>query len=126
MVALPTAKPLANPAELTVARDVLPDAQVIVPKVAAVPSVMMPLAVNCCVLPINTLGAVGVMEMEANTGTVTVKVALLEVMPFVEAVTVVLPCASVEAMPLAFSVATVTLLDAQVTDPDTLPELPSK
>ncbi|MCR4305123.1 MAG: hypothetical protein NUV63_13035 [Gallionella sp.] len=77
-------------------------------------------------LPINTLGAAGVMEREANTGAVTVKVALLELMPFAEAVMVVLPCASDDAMPLAFNVATEVLLDAQVTDPDTLPVLPSK
>lgn len=123
MATLPTAKPLANPAELTVARDVLPDAQVSVPKVAAVPSVMMPLAVNCCVLPINTLGAVGVMEREANTGAVTVKVAVLEVMPLAVAVTTATPCDKVLAMPLVFRVATPVLLDAHVTEPDTLPVL---
>jgi hypothetical protein len=64
--------------------------------------------------------------MAVKIGAVTVKVALFEVTPLAEAVTVVLPCASVEAMPLPLSVATVVLLDAQVTDPETLPVLPSE
>ena len=59
--------------------------------VAAVPSVMMPLAVSCCVLPTATLVDVGVMEMDENAGGFTVKVAPLETMSFVEAVTVVTP-----------------------------------
>ena len=66
------------------------------------------------------------MAIAVNTGAVTVKVALLEVTPFNEAVTVVLPCDKVEAMPLAFSVETVELLDVQVTEPETLPKLPSE
>jgi len=57
---------------------------------------------------------------------VTVKVALLEVIPFAKAVMVVVPCARVVAMPLAFSVATAVLLDAQLTDPDILPVLLSE
>ena len=59
--------------------------------VAVVPSVMLPLAVSCCVLPTATLADVGVMEMDENAGELTVKVAPLEVTPFAEAVTVVTP-----------------------------------
>ena len=62
----------------------------------------------------------------ANTGAVTVKAALLEVKPLAEAVMVALPCAKLEAMPLASSVATVMLLDAQVTEPEILPVLLSE
>ncbi len=60
-----------------------------------------------------------------NTGAVTVKEALLDVMPFAEAVMVLVPWERLEAMPLALSVATAVLLDVQVTEPDTLPLLPS-
>ena len=59
-------------------------------------------------------------------GADTVKIALFEVTPFAEAVTVALPCARVEATPLPLSVATAVLLDAHVTDPEILPELPSE
>lgn len=86
----------------------------------------MPVAVKAVVSPCATVAVAGVMAMAVNAGAVTVKVALLEVMPLVEAVTVVLPCANVEAMPLALSVATVALLDSHVTDPETFPELPSE
>lgn len=68
----------------------------------------------------------GVMESEANTGAVTVNVVLLELIEFADAVIVVLPCASEEARPLLFNVATPMLLDAQVTDPEILPVLPSE
>jgi hypothetical protein len=62
----------------------------------------------------------------AVNGALTAKVAMLELMPFIEAVTVVLPCAKDKAMPLAFSVATAVLLDAQVTEPEMLPVLLSE
>lgn len=78
------------------------------------------------ICPFVTEAVAGVMAMAVNAGAVTVKVALLEVMPLAEAVTVVLPCANVEAIPLSLSVATVALLDSQATDPETLPELPSE
>lgn len=126
MVVLPNARLVAIPLVFSVATVVLLDVQVSVPRVAGVPSDKIPLAVNCCVFPIVTLADEGVMVRVVNTGAVTVKVALLELTPFAEAVTVVLPCARLVAMPLAFNVATVVLLDAQVTDPETLPVLPSE
>lgn len=126
MLAEPMLTIVAKPVPFMVATAGLLDVQVNVPKIAAVPSVKVPLAVNCCLFPTITIADEGVMESVANTGAVTVKVALLEVMPFAEAVTVVLPCARLEAMPLAFNVATDALLDAQVTDPEMLPVLPSE
>lgn len=86
----------------------------------------MPVAVKLVVSPFATEAVAGLMAIAVNTGAVTVNAALLEVMPFAEAVMVLLPCASEEAMPLAFSVATVVSLDIQVTDPEILPELPSE
>lgn len=84
------------------------------------------MAVKLVVRPFATEAVEGLIAMAVSALALTVKVALLEVMPLAEAVTVVLPCASVEAMPLAFSVATVALLLAQVTDPVTLPVVPSE
>ena len=86
----------------------------------------MPVAVKLVVNPLATEAVAGLIAMAVNTGAVTDKVALLEVMPFAEAVTVVLPCASVAAIPLAFIVATVVLLDSQLTEPETLPVVPSE
>ncbi len=86
----------------------------------------MPVAVKLVVSPFATETAAGLRAIALNTGAVTVKVALFEVTPFTDALMFALPCASVEAMPLAFSAATETLLEAQVTEPETLPVLPSE
>lgn len=74
--------------------------------------------------PLDTEAVVGVMAIVVNAGAVTVKEAPVEVMPLIEAVTVLLPCARALAVPLAFRVATAVLLDVQVTEPETLPLLP--
>jgi hypothetical protein len=64
------------------------------------------------------------MEIDANTGAVTVKVVLLEVIVFADAVMKVMPWVREEATPLLFNVATPVSLDAQVTEPEILPVLP--
>lgn len=115
--------PVANPVmELMVATVVLLDAQVTALKsIAAVPSVRVPLTVNCLVYPTATLEGVGVIASVASSGSVTVKAAVLvEAAPVAVAVIVVLPTASVVAMPLVL-IATAESLDAQVTDPETFP-----
>ena len=76
--------------------------------------------------PLATEAVVGLIAIAVNSGAVTVKVALFEVMPLADAETVVLPCARLEAIPLTLSVATAVLLDVQVTDPETLPVVPSE
>lgn len=81
------------------------------------------MAVICCVFPTVTLADVGVRVIAANAGAITVKVAVLEVMPLRVAVILLPPCVSVLAVPPAI-VATAVLLDAQVTEPVTLPVLP--
>jgi hypothetical protein len=126
MLVEPVASVVAKPVLSIVATVVSLEAQVSAPRIAAVPSVSVPLAVNCCELPTVTLADEGVMESVANTGAVTVKVALLEVTPFAEAVMLLLPCASEEAMPLAFSMATVVSLDAQLAEPEMSPVVPSE
>ena len=86
----------------------------------------MPTAVKLVASPLATEAVVGLIEIAVNTGVVTVKVALLEVMPLAEAAMVVMPCARLEAMPLVLTVATVALLEDHVADPETFPELPSE
>ena len=76
--------------------------------------------------PFATVAGDGVMAMAVNSGAVTVKVALLEVTPLADAVMVVLPCAKLVAMPVEFNVATAVLLDAQLTEPETLADTPSE
>ena len=78
------------------------------------------------VSPLATEELVGLIAIAVNTGAVTVKVALFEVMPFVEAVMVVVPIARVDAMPLPFSVATVVSLDTQLAEPEMSPVVPSE
>lgn len=73
---------------------------------------------------LDTEAVAGVMASAVNAGAVTVSAAPAEVMPLIEAVIVVAPCARVLAVPLAFRVATAVLLDVQVTEPETLPLLP--
>ena len=77
------------------------------------------------VSPFATVADAGEIDIAVTAEAVTFKFALLEVMPFWVAVMVLLPTAKVEAMPLALSVATLPLLEAHVTDPETLPVLPS-
>lgn len=85
----------------------------------------MPVALKLVVETFGTDAVAGVMVIDDNADAVTVKFALLELMPLADAVTTVLPSARVVAMPLALKVATNVLLDAHVTEPETLPVLPS-
>jgi hypothetical protein len=66
------------------------------------------------VRPFATVAGAGVTAMLASALAVTVRVALVEVILLDVAVTDVTPCFSVAAMPLAFIVATVVSLEAQV------------
>ncbi len=81
---------------------------------AVVPSVKVPIAVNLVVKPFATEAADGLMEIEDSC--FTVKIALLEVMPFTEAITTVLPTATPLAIPvLLLIVATPVSADVQLT-----------
>lgn len=85
----------------------------------------MPVAVSGVVCPAVTDAVAGVMAMAVKAAGVTVSVTLVAEIPFSDAPTVLVPCASVLATPLALTVATAVLLDVQVTEPDTLPVVPS-
>jgi hypothetical protein len=117
---------VAKPALSIDATAVLLEFQVSLPKVAIVLSVNLPVAANCCVNPTITLAEDGVIAMDAKTGAVTVKVALLDETPLTEALMMVLPCANDEAIPLELILATLLLLDDHVAKSETLPELSSE
>lgn len=126
-VVLPNATPVATPLVLIVATALSAEAQAtLLVRSAVVPSPYVPVAVKLVVSPVATEAVAGVMAIAVNSGAVTVNVALLEVTPFANALMVVVPWASADAMPLALGVATVVLLEVQVTDPDTLPVVPSE
>lgn len=76
----------------------------------------MPVAVKVTGVPLGTEGVVGLMLMAVITAAVTDKLAVGEVRPLAEAVTVVLPTAIPVATPvLLLMVAMLVLADAQVT-----------
>ena len=78
-----------------------------VPLISCVlPSVKMPVAMNCCVVPSGIEGIAGVTAMETRTAGETIKVAEPEIAPTV-AVIPVLPMAPLVANPCALTVAIV-------------------
>jgi hypothetical protein len=99
-VVAPIVTPVAKPvALLIVATAASPVAQVTRPVIlAVVPSVKVPIAVNLVVKPFATEETAGLMAIADNC--FTVKIALLEVMPFTEAITTVLPTATPLAIPV--------------------------
>lgn len=127
-VVVPTPTPTAAPVLVLIeATAVLPDTQVtLLVMSAVVESLYVPVATKLVVSPFATELVGGVTEIASSSDEVTVRVALLEMRPLAEAVTVVVPCANVVAMPLALMVATVALLDDQITEPEMLPVLPSE
>lgn len=86
----------------------------------------MPVAVKLEVKPFAKVAEAGLIAIAVSAGAVTVNVATLEFTPFAEAVTLVVPCAKLEAIPLVFKVATVVALEVQITDADALPVVPSE
>jgi hypothetical protein len=77
-------------------------------------SLKAPVAVNCCVWPLPTLGLAGVTAIDCKTGAVTV-MTVEPVMPFSVAETVEVPVPTAEAKPAAVIVAIEVVADAQVT-----------
>jgi hypothetical protein len=75
IVAVPFATLVASPLLFTVAIVVADEAHVAVPvRFWVVPSLYVPVAMNCCVYPAATDAVPGVTAIEANTGAVTVNV----------------------------------------------------
>ncbi len=95
----PTPTPIASPGLVIVALLTSDDVQLTcVDKSWVVLSVNVPVAVNCCVVPLAMLGFEGVIEIDTSVAGVTVKVVVPEILPEV-AVMVVVPTATDVAFP---------------------------
>ena len=82
MVADPRPTALARPAVLTVATVAAEELHVaVLLRFCVVPSVYVPVAVNCCVPPLAIDGFAGVTAMDTSVAAVTVSVVLPETAP---------------------------------------------
>lgn len=128
MFAVPVATLVANPctlALLMVATAELSEPHCTVGvRSCVLPSVKVPVAANCCVVPRGIAGMAGVIASETRAACVTPSVVVPEIPPEL-AVTVVLPTATPIATPWAFTLATVRLPVLQVTAPVKSSVLPS-
>src|SRR5271157_6653783 len=129
-VASVVARPWVPTALEIVATDAVADAQVTcVVRSAVVPSVYVPVAVNCSVRPLAMLGLGGVRAIDWRVAAVTVSVSPGLVTPPRVAVITVVPVASVVARPWVPTaleiVATDAVADAQVTCVDRSAVVPS-
>ena len=88
------------------------------------PSVNVPVAVNCCVVPSGMEGIAGVTEIETSVAGVTVRVVEPAITPRV-AVTLVLPAETADATPTLFTVATAEFAVVQEAELVTSCVLPS-
>src|SRR5271167_485290 len=115
IVEVPTPAPLARPAALIVAVAVVPDDQVTVEvRFSVVPSLNVPVAVNCCVAPLAIEGLAGVTAMDCSVAAVTVSKVEPLIAPDV-ALIVEFPTPAPVARPAALIVAVVVVPDDQVT-----------
>jgi hypothetical protein len=101
IVVLPFAIPVAKPAAVTVATVFAEEVQVAVPvRSWLLPSLYLPVAVNCCVMPRAMEGAAGVREIELNVAPVTVSAVDPLIVPEVAVIVVVPAVAPVANPPL--------------------------
>jgi len=104
---VPTAIPLAKPAELIVATLVVPELHVtLAVKFCVLLSVYVPVAVNCCVVPFAIVGLAGVTAIDTTVAGSTVSVTAGLVIPFSDAVICELPTPTLVARPAELIVAT--------------------
>src|SRR5277367_6196998 len=115
MVEVPTPAPEARPAALIVAAVVVAELHVTVPvKFCVVPSLNVPVAMNCCVAPLVIEGFAGVTAMDCSVAAVTVSTVEPEIDDDV-AVMVEVPTPAPLASPAALIVAVAVVPDDQVT-----------
>ena len=82
MVVLPAAKAVARPELLTVATDVFDELHVtVVVRFCVLPSLYVPVAVNCANLPCGTVALLGVTAIETNEAGLTVSMVLALMAP---------------------------------------------
>ncbi len=115
IVEVPTPAPVARPAALMVAVAVVPEDQVTLDvRFCVVPSLNVPVAVNCCVAPLAIDGFAGVTVIDCSVAAVTVS----KVEPLIDddvAVIVEVPTPAPVARPAALIVAVVVVPDDHVT-----------
>src|ERR1700733_12704487 len=115
IVEVPTPAPLARPAALIVAMVVVPEVQVTLDvRLCVVPSLNVPVAVNCWVAPLAIDGFTGVTAIDCRVAAVTVRVVEPLIAPDV-AVMVEVPTAAALARPPVLIVAMVVVPEVQVT-----------
>src|SRR5208337_4135035 len=115
MVDVPVATAVANPPLAMVATDVVAEAQVTwLVRFCVVLSEYVPVAVNCCVCPLRTLGLPGVTAIDCSTAALTVITVEPLILPSV-ALMVDGPVATAVANPPLVMVATDVVAEAQVT-----------
>lgn len=88
---------------------------------AVVPFEYVPVAVRLVVRPLARVAEIGVTAIAVSVGAVTVRMAPPDVTPPVEAVMVLVPTFTPAARPLLPTVATLVLLEFQVTEAEILP-----
>jgi hypothetical protein len=116
IVVLPTPAPVAKPVALIVATVVADELHVaLFVRFCVLPSLNVPVAVNCCVAPFAMDGAAGVMTIDCSVAAVPVSVAVFEVTLFNVAVMFVEPTPVTVARPVAAIVAVAAFEDAQAT-----------
>jgi len=117
IVLVPALTPVAKPAALMVATDVVPDAHVTEPVRFCVElSLNVPVAVNCCVSPEAMLGFAGVTAIDCSTAPVTVRTVEPLTLPSVAEI-VLVPVFTPVASPPAVIVATEVVAEVHVTEP---------
>src|SRR5579859_217972 len=123
---VPAATPVARPVAEIVAVAGVPEFQVTVADMSdEVPSLNVPVAVNCCVAPtFKCAGVAGVTAIEVREKTVSVT-AGVDVTPACDAVICVVPAATPVARPVAEIVAVAVVPEFQVTVADMSDEVPS-
>lgn len=115
MVLLPVETDVANPAALIVATVFVAEVQVTeLVRFWMLPSLKVPVAVNCCAVPLTIVGSAGVTAIELSFG---VTVSLVD--PFTDpevAVIVLFPGATPVTKPLALTVANAVDEEVQVAE----------
>src|SRR5271166_5954489 len=115
MVEVPVATPVARPAVVIVATDVVAEAHVTwLVRFAVELSEYVPVAVNCSVSPLAMLGLAGVTAIDCNVAAVTVS-TVEPVTPLSVALIEEVPVPTPVASPAVVMVATVVVAEAHVT-----------
>jgi hypothetical protein len=124
MIVLPAPAPEASPEALMVATEATDELQFTLLSTCELPSLKVPVAVNCCPAPCTIVGADGVTAMETNAAAVTVTLAEPLTEPEV-ATTLAVPALCPKVMPEPLTLTTPSGETLQTTELDRSCVLPS-